>query len=171
MDPELKSFKFAKDITEKTSEEFISIARNYLIKKHKDLNQNVVNAFKTSTEINSQAKKNDSLEDELYNFLNPISSNQQDKRKQHTIESEIQSYNSFKIEKSDFSTFWFHNEPKLPFLAKLVHFVCCAPPSTVSSERDFSMGSDIITSKRNKLSDKRVEYLSFSKRNLKRQFK
>jgi hypothetical protein len=135
--------------------------------KTQRLKSNVVNAVTTSTEINSQAKKNDSLEDELYTFLNPISSNQQDKRKQHTIESEIQSYNSLKIERSDFSTFWFHNELKHPFLAKLVRFVCCAPPSTVSSERDFSMGSDIITSKRNKLSDKRVEYLSFSKRNLK----
>ena len=77
--------------------------------KTQRLKSNVVNAVTTSTEINSQAKKNDSLEDELYTFLNPISSNQQDKRKQHTIESEIQSYNSLKIEKSDFSSFWFHN--------------------------------------------------------------
>ncbi len=59
---------------------------------------------------------------------------------------------------------------KLPLLAKIVRSVCCAPPTTVSSEQDFSMGSDIVTQKRNKLSDKRVECLSFLKRNLSREF-
>jgi hypothetical protein len=69
-----------------------------------------------------------------------------------------------------FSIFWSQNEKKLPLLAQIVRSVCCAPPTTVSSEQDFSMGSDIVTQKRNKLSDKRVECLSFLKRNLSREF-
>ena len=59
---------------------------------------------------------------------------------------------------------------KLPLLAQIVRSVCCAQPTTVSSEQDFSIGSDIVTQKRNKLSDKRVEYLSFLKRKLSREF-
>ena len=44
------------------------------------------------------------------------------------------------------------------------------PPTTTPSERDFSMGTDIITPKRNRLSEKKIEYLSFLKRNLDRDF-
>ncbi len=42
---------------------------------------------------------------------------------------------------------------KLPLLAQIIRSVCCAPPTTVSSEQDFSMDSDIVTQKRNKLSE------------------
>jgi hypothetical protein len=69
-----------------------------------------------------------------------------------------------------FSIFWSQNENKLPLLAQIVRSVCCAPPTTVSSEQDFSMGSDIVTQKRNNLSDKRVECFSFLKLNLSREF-
>ena len=47
------------------------------------------------------------------------------------------------------------------YLAKLLRFVCCGPATTVASERDFLLGTDIITPKRNLFSDKRVECLSF----------
>jgi hypothetical protein len=88
-----------------------------------------------------------------------------------SIEEEIASYELIPVSTdTTFSIFWSQNEKKLPLLAQIVRSVCCAPPTTVSSEQDFSMGSDIVTQKRNKLSDKRVECLSFLKRNLSREF-
>jgi hypothetical protein len=33
---------------------------------------------------------------------------------------------------------------------KLVKFVCCGLPPSIPSERDFSMGTDIVTPKKNK---------------------
>ena len=95
-----------------------------------------------------------------------------------SIEEEKASYELLPVSTdTTFSIFWSQNEKKLPsplplppLLAQIVRSVCCAPPTTVSSEQDFSMGSDIVTQKRNKLSDKRVECLSFLKRNLSREF-
>ena len=88
-----------------------------------------------------------------------------------SIEEEIASYELLPVSTdTTFSIFWSQNEKKLPLLAQIVRSVCCAPPTTVSSEQDFSMGSDIVTQKRNNLSDKRVECLSFLKRNLSREF-
>jgi hypothetical protein len=92
------------------------------------------------------------------------------KKEKISIDSELKFYCSIKIEKCGFSQFWYNNNLKFPRLIKLVRFVCCGPPTTVSSERDFSMDTDIITSKRKKLSDKRTEYLTFLKKNLDREY-
>jgi hypothetical protein len=108
----------------------------------------------------------DSIEEELYLFCKPISSSSNKNKKEKTIKDEINLYNALKIENSDFSSFWANNHKKFPILSKLVKFVCCSPPTSVPSERDFSMGTDIVTPKRNKLSEKRIEYLSFLRRNL-----
>ena len=107
----------------------------------------------------------------MKSFLNPKSSNQHHPKKINSIETELRNYNSFQVETSDFSSFWCNNSEKLPLLSKLVQYICCGPPTTTPSERDFSMGTDIITPKRNKLSDRRIEILSFLKRNLDSEFK
>jgi len=73
-------------------------------------------------------------------------------------------------ESTRFSTFWQENERNLPLLAKLVRAVCCVGPTTDPSEADFSIDKDIITQKRNKLSDEIVERLSFLKRNMNKNF-
>jgi hypothetical protein len=52
-----------------------------------------------------------------------------------------------------FQYFGVKMKKKLPLLAQIIRSVCCAPPTTVSSEQDFSMDSDIVTQKRNKLSE------------------
>ena len=170
LDPEFKSFDFVVDLSDKQPDEFILIATNYLINKNKELNPNdcfIENETKEAPQVTN------SVEEELYSFLKPKSSsnNKGQNKKKRSIENEIKTYNSMKIETSDFSTFWYHCNEKLPKFAKLVRFICCGPPTTVSSERDFSMGTDIITPKRNKLSDNKIEYLSFLKRNLDRKYK
>ena len=47
-----------------------------------------------------------------------------------------------------------------------VHF--CGTDAKVESERDFSMGTDMITP--NRLSDQNVEYMSFLMRNINKDF-
>jgi hypothetical protein len=170
LDPELKNFEFASNLTDKLPSEFISIAQDYLKNKHQELNPNDAFPLEKESQNVKKTTENQNIEDELYSFLNPnIESNPQ-KRKKSSIDAELKFYSSIKIEKCGFSQFWYINNLKFPRLIKLVRFVCCGPPTTVSSERDFSMGTDIITPKRNKLSDKRIEHLTFLKRNLDREY-
>ena len=79
-----------------------------------------------------------------------LSESNPQKRKKSSIDSEVKFYRSFKIEKCGFSQFWYNNNLKFPRLIKLVRFVCCGPPTTVSSER--------------------IEYLTFLKRNIDREY-
>ena len=142
------------------------IATDYLLTKHKTFD---VDDVETSENIGKDTTSNKviidnsnnaaTVEQELFQFLRP------------NIGSSVKkSYRSLKIEKSDFSSFWSNNGLKLPKLKQLVKFVCCGPATSVPSERDFNMGTDIITPKRNKISDKNVEYLTFLKRNLESSF-
>ena len=55
-----------------------------------------------------------------------------------------------------FSKFWKDNEMMLPLMAKLVRNICYAPGTSIPSKQEFSMGKNMITQNRNKLSDKRV---------------
>ena len=80
------------------------------------------------------------------------------KNKKQTINDEIQLYKNLKIEKIDYSVFWTDNELRLPKLRKFVQLVCFGSPIRGPSERDFNMGTDIISSKRNSIFDNRVEF-------------
>ena len=51
-------------------------------------------------------------------------------------------------------------------MVNLVRFVCCGSPTTTPSESDFSIGKTVVSDKRNKLSDKKMECLTFLIRNL-----
>ena len=57
---------------------------------------------------------------------------------------------------------WFFPKP-----AKLVKSICGGPPATVASDSDFSMGSDFVWAKCNKLSSRNLHHLTFVKRRLK----
>ena len=46
----------------------------------------------------------------------------------------------------------------------------CELPSTVGDESIFSLGKDIVTAKRNRLSDYKLEVLTFLKKNLDKEF-
>ena len=84
-----------------------------------------------------------------------------------SLEDEIECYNKIlQISDNGFSKFWHDNQYKLPRLAKLVTSVCCGTAATLDSERDISISTDLITPKRNRLSDQNVTYLSFLKRNM-----
>ena len=177
LDPELKSFEFVGNQTDKSPFEFILIATDYLLTKHKTFD---VDDVETSENIGKDTTSNKviidnsnnaaTVEQELFQFLRPNIGSSVKKSYKQTIDDEIKIYRSLKIEKSDFSSFWSNNGLKLPKLKQLVKFVCCGPATSVPSERDFNMGTDIITPKRNKISDKNVEYLTFLKRNLESSF-
>lgn len=171
LDPELKSFDFVKQLTDKTADEFQLIAIDFLKEKHQEISPEDSTETALDKEPSGSKKTNVSLENELFSFLNPNTQNQTSTKKSDlSIQDEINLYNTLRITKSDFSQFWSTNSIKLPKLSNLVKCICCAPPTTTPSERDFSMGTDIITPKRNRLSDKKIEYLSFLKRNLDREF-
>ena len=74
MNPKLKNFEFLKDLTAKTPADYICIARDYLIKKYKDLNPNNESFVTETTERSQLSKNGSSIDDELYSFLNPIKS-------------------------------------------------------------------------------------------------
>ena len=51
----------------------------------------------------------------------------------------------------------------------MVKSICCGPSTTVASESDFSMGSDFVWAKRNRLSARRLQHLTFVKRQLQKE--
>ncbi len=55
-------------------------------------------------------------------------------------------------------------------MANLVRSICCGPPTTTPSESDCSIGKNIATDQRNRLSDERFERLTFLKRNLSKEY-
>jgi len=177
LDPELKNFDLFDEYTDKSSADFVSIATEYLVKKHDSLKlgapekEYVDPETASSKESNKSSNKALSVEQELYLFLRPNRVSVARKSKFQTIHDEIKTYKSLKIEKSDFSLFWSNNSSRLPKLATLVKFFCCGQATSTPSERDFNMGTDIITPKRNSISNKNVEYLTFLRRNLERNFK
>ena len=177
LDPELKNFDLFDEYTDKSSADFVSIATEDLVKKHDSLKFGVPEKeyvdpeTASSKESNKSSNKALSVEQELYLFLRPNRVSVARKSKFQTIHDEIKTYKSLKIEKSDFSLFWSNNSSRLPKLATLVKFFCCGKATSSPSERDFNMGTYIITPKRNSISNKNVEYLTFLRRNLERNFK
>lgn len=165
LDPVNKKFSFADQIGDISPAQFIETAKDFIRKRNDKINTNLIrNQIKKP---NLENKMNSSYK----SFLTQSLERSKMPNSNMSIEEEIASYELLPVSTdTTFSIFWSQNEKKLPLLAQIVRSVCCAPPTTVSSEQDFSMGSDIVTQKRNKLSDKRVECLSFLKRNLSREF-
>ena len=62
--------------------------------------------------------------------------------------------------------FWKKNEGRFPALAQAARSYLCAPPTSVDSERLFSVAGLIIDEKRNRLTAKNAEMLIFAKTNL-----
>ena len=73
LDPELKSFDFVLDFTDKTADDFQSIAHKFIKSKNKEINPNDVehvnSTENTLVEPSVSSKTNLSLEDELFTFL------------------------------------------------------------------------------------------------------
>jgi len=126
--------------------------------------------FTVQVLISELSNQKTTVEEELLTFLKSNFGCTK-KNKKQTINDEIQLYKNLKIEKIDYSVFWTDNELRLSKLRKFVKFVCFGPPISVPSERDFNMGTDIISSKRNSIFDKRVEFLTFLRRSIDRDFK
>ena len=123
LDPELKSFEFVGNQTDKSPFEFILIATDYLLTKHKTFD---VDDVETSENIGKDTTSNKviidnsnnaaTVEQELFQFLRPNIGSSVKKSYKQTIDDKIKIYRSLKIEKSDFSSFWSNNGLKLPKL-------------------------------------------------------
>ena len=61
---------------------------------------------------------------------------------------------------------WKDNSARYPTLSKLSKRLMCTPPSSVESERLFSIGGNIYSPKRNRLTSEHGETLMFLKFNL-----
>lgn len=62
--------------------------------------------------------------------------------------------------------YWSGNKAQFPTLAVTAAKFLCAPSTSVDSERRFSVASNIIDAKRNRLDGERAEMLIFLKKNL-----
>ena len=62
--------------------------------------------------------------------------------------------------------YWSDNKSQFPTLAATAAKFLCAPSTSVDSERLFSVASNIIDAKRNRLDGERAEMLIFLKKNL-----
>ena len=111
LDPKLKNFDLFDAYTDKSSADFVSIATEYLVKKHDSLKlgapekEYVDPKTASSKESNKSSNKALSVEQELYLFLRPNRVSVERKSKIQTIHDEIKTFKSLKIEKSDFSLF------------------------------------------------------------------
>jgi hypothetical protein len=82
LDPELKNFGFASNLTDKLLSELISIAQDFSRNKHKELNPNDAFPLEKESQNDKKTTENQNIEDELYSFLNPnIESNPQKEKK------------------------------------------------------------------------------------------
>ena len=66
---------------------------------------------------------------------------------------------------NQYLTWWANNQNRFPSLAKLAQKYLRAPPTSVPSERLFSLAGDVYDEKRNRLAPERVETLLFIKSN------
>ena len=83
------------------------------------------------------------------------------------IKLEVASYLMEKAEPfQDPLIWWKANAYRFPILSKLARELLSAPPSSVESERLFSIGGNIYTSKRNRLTPEHGEMLMFLNFNL-----
>ncbi|XP_035848328.1 zinc finger BED domain-containing protein 4-like [Sander lucioperca] len=62
--------------------------------------------------------------------------------------------------------YWKRNQAHFPALAPAARKYLCAPCTSVDSERLFSVASDVIDEKRNRMDGEKAEMLIFVKKNL-----
>ena len=106
LDPELKSFDFVKQLTDKTADEFQLIAIDFLKEKHQEISPEDSTETALDKETSGSKKTNVSLENELFSFLNPNTQKQTSSKKSDlSIQEEINLYNTLSITKSDFYLF------------------------------------------------------------------
>jgi hypothetical protein len=100
----------------------------------------------------------------------------QDKNKvksKHVLESEIKMYQSFEWYTSDQALakargpllFYKQKSQIFPLLSKLAKYIFCMLPASLASERLFRSSGRIVTTDRNSLAPKTLEYLTQIKNN------
>jgi hypothetical protein len=100
----------------------------------------------------------------------------QDKNKvksKHVLESEIKKFKSFEWSTSDQALakargpllFYKQKSQILPLLSKLAKYIFCMLPASLASERLFRGSGRIVTTDRNSLAPKTLEYLTQIKNN------
>jgi hypothetical protein len=174
LDPWTKDFEFSRNLCDTKPYELIEKAKHFLIKRDKEINPHTTKKNSNEKKEHSIRKKDkvDSVEDEFNSFCGRAKDVAEEFDISTTnLEREIEFYEAFKLKiEMHRSEFWRKNELKMPRLSRLVRSVCCGPPSTVGDESIFSVGKDIVTAKRNRLSDYKLEVLTFLKKNLAKEF-
>ena len=84
------------------------------------------------------------------------------------LQHQIQTYKDLKRIKTDEDPFdwWKRNQVLFPLLSKVAARYLSSPPSSVESERTFSIGGNIVTNNRTRLTAKHTEQMIFLNSNL-----
>jgi hypothetical protein len=94
-------------------------------------------------------------------------------KRKHALELELKMYQSFEWCSSDQELakvhvpllFYKQNSQKFPLLSKVAKYIFCMLPASLASERLFRGSGRIVTTDRNSLAPKTLEYLTQIKNN------
>jgi hypothetical protein len=147
--------------------------QNILNFKQRSCDQNILNLNLSSTNnTNDQVVPSSEL---VTNSQKPLGFSEFVKHSSQTqcysndqeadIEKELNQYRLLQID-SNPQHFWTHKSKAFPILQTLVKAICCAPGSSVSSEREFSSAEYMVWPRRNRLAKKNLEILTLLQRNL-----
>ena len=139
----------AKEFLEETPKEIVAEVTEPPTKKRKFNVYNLMDhILSTQTQMSGAASSNLSPDD--------------------IMREEMEAYELEKLIPHDDSPYrwWFLNEARFPNLARLAKKILSCPPSSVESERIFSIGSMIYSPKRNRISAISAERLMFINYNL-----
>ena len=172
LDPWTKDFQFSQNLSADQPRDYIVKAHAFLKKRDKEIFRQTQSSQKTSNEKRETSHVKTSsnpFEKEFNSFCGR--SNAEGEAESEPLVSKLDLecvlYDSIQLKNEVHrSEFWKKYEVKLPRLAKLVRSVCCGPSATIADESIFSEGKNIVRPNRNRLSDKKLEILSFCKKNM-----
>ena len=124
--------------------------------------------FMAEVALTSHSPSKDSHQGTSSKKLKRQSSRSIDNSQLQSVKEEMKLYENMEMLPTEENPFmwWHENRTRFPILSLLASKYLSAPPSSVESERIFSVGGNINTPKRNRLSPDMSETLIFLHHNL-----
>ena len=178
-----KNFEFfwdankAKTNLKRTKAYLLDIYKSNIIKNGPCTSTQVTQAVVVQTQTEAQSQSEITLTDNNPRRKQPgILLSTQDKNKvksKHVLDLEIKMYQTFEWCTSDQALakahgpllFYKQNSKTFPLLSKLAKYIFCMLPASLASERLFRGSGRIVTTDRNSLAPKTLEYLTQIKNN------